>query len=133
MIHYLYIVLRFCYYSLVHLDLHSFPTRRSSDLDDQHDQDHDQRQSGGDLGDRNRLAIVEETELVLVQGVQDELGADEQQDRGQSQREVDQPLEQAVDQEVQLARSEEHTSELQSRGQLVCRLLLAKKQSHPLT
>src|SRR5690625_7106856 len=28
------------------------------------------------------------------------------------------------------ARSEEHTSELQSRGQLVCRLLLEKKTSH---
>src|SRR5690625_6057430 len=27
-------------------------------------------------------------------------------------------------------RSEEHTSELQSRGQLVCRLLLAKKTRH---
>src|SRR5690625_5576586 len=27
-------------------------------------------------------------------------------------------------------RSEEHTSELQSRGQLVCRLLLAKKKKH---
>src|SRR5439155_17455344 len=27
-------------------------------------------------------------------------------------------------------RSEEHTSELQSRGQLVCRLLLEKKNSH---
>src|SRR5690625_4934064 len=31
---------------------------------------------------------------------------------------------------IELARSEEHTSELQSRGQLVCRLLLAKKNSH---
>src|SRR5690625_6981349 len=29
---------------------------------------------------------------------------------------------------VQTARSEEHTSELQSRGQLVCRLLLDKKK-----
>src|SRR5690625_6820487 len=29
------------------------------------------------------------------------------------------------------ARSEEHTSELQSRGQLVCRLLLAKEKSQP--
>src|SRR5690625_6893431 len=29
---------------------------------------------------------------------------------------------------VQEARSEEHTSELQSRGHLVCRLLLAKKK-----
>src|SRR5690625_6414272 len=30
---------------------------------------------------------------------------------------------------VPLARSEEHTSELQSRGQLVCRLLLEKKKT----
>src|SRR5690625_7047720 len=29
--------------------------------------------------------------------------------------------------EIELARSEEHTSELQSRGHLVCRLLLEKK------
>src|SRR5690625_6223818 len=29
-----------------------------------------------------------------------------------------------------LRRSEEHTSELQSRGQLVCRLLLAQKNKH---
>src|SRR3712207_7238500 len=31
-----------------------------------------------------------------------------------------------------LARSEEHTSELQSRQYLVCRLLLEKKNIHPL-
>src|SRR3712207_8993812 len=31
------------------------------------------------------------------------------------------------------ARSEEHTSELQSRQYLVCRLLLEKKQSHTTT
>src|SRR5437870_9641787 len=30
-----------------------------------------------------------------------------------------------------MARSEEHTSELQSRGHLVCRLLLEKKKTHP--
>src|SRR5690625_6664871 len=30
-------------------------------------------------------------------------------------------------------RSEEHTSELQSRGQLVCRLLLEKKTTYPET
>src|SRR5437870_7507021 len=38
----------------------------------------------------------------------------------------------AVDQHVarlDVARSEEHTSELQSRGHLVCRLLLEKKKS----
>src|SRR5690625_6738652 len=30
-------------------------------------------------------------------------------------------------------RSEEHTSELQSRGHLVCRLLLEKKKQHTIT
>src|SRR5439155_15037432 len=34
---------------------------------------------------------------------------------------------------VLTARSEEHTSELQSRGHLVCRLLLEKKKNHILT
>src|SRR5207253_5038932 len=33
--------------------------------------------------------------------------------------------------EEALSRSEEHTSELQSRGHLVCRLLLEKKKKHP--
>src|SRR3712207_7543835 len=33
--------------------------------------------------------------------------------------------------ERQTTRSEEHTSELQSRQYLVCRLLLEKKKSHP--
>src|SRR5690625_7486921 len=31
-----------------------------------------------------------------------------------------------------IARSEEHTSELQSRGHLVCRLLLEKKKKHEI-
>src|SRR3712207_7926585 len=34
---------------------------------------------------------------------------------------------------LQSYRSEEHTSELQSRQYLVCRLLLEKKNTHPLT
>src|SRR5690625_6786516 len=34
----------------------------------------------------------------------------------------------ASDEAVMVVRSEEHTSELQSRGQLVCRLLLEKKK-----
>src|SRR2546430_7516185 len=33
--------------------------------------------------------------------------------------------------EALAARSEEHTSELQSQSKLVCRLLLQKKQRHP--
>src|SRR5690625_5495465 len=32
-----------------------------------------------------------------------------------------------------VSRSEEHTSELQSRGHLVCRLLLEKKKKRPVT
>src|SRR5437870_7751862 len=32
-----------------------------------------------------------------------------------------------------IRRSEEHTSELQSRGHLVCRLLLEKKKHRPIT
>src|SRR2546430_13693497 len=32
----------------------------------------------------------------------------------------------------QLSRSEEHTSELQSQSNLVCRLLLEKKKNHPI-
>src|SRR5690625_5914490 len=37
------------------------------------------------------------------------------------------------DQSLALSRSEEHTSELQSRGHLVCRLLLEKKNNHQKT
>src|SRR6266478_8362610 len=35
--------------------------------------------------------------------------------------------------QLQIPRSEEHTSELQSQSNLVCRLLLEKKKSRPLT
>src|SRR5690625_6837302 len=42
---------------------------------------------------------------------------------------VDSDIEKLVRQSIQsLVRSEEHTSELQSRGHLVCRLLLEKKK-----
>src|SRR5690625_6421592 len=63
-------------------DLHSFPTRRSSDL----------------AMTIEKLNIDEEYDIAVID-------------------------------EAQLFshRSEEHTSELQSRGQLVCRLLLEKK------
>src|SRR5699024_11648676 len=40
---------------------------------------------------------------------------------------LDQPLRQVGTQRPQVGRSEEHTSELQSRFDLVCRLLLEKK------
>src|SRR5947207_15669499 len=65
-------------------DLHSFPTRRSSDL----------------------------SQLFTAQS---ELGDESQERRCEH---------------VLVGRSEEHTSELQSHSDLVCRLLLEKKKSH---
>src|SRR5207302_10299646 len=73
----------FFHSSVHHRDLHSFPTRRSSDLCPRSGSLQSLHASGRALG----LAIV-----VSVSG-----------------------------------RSEEHTSELQSRENLVCRLLLEKK------
>src|SRR5690349_22607048 len=73
-----------------HRDLHSFPTRRSSDLT---------------VGSQLSGLVVK----VLVD-VNDRVAA------GQALAEID-------------PRSEEHTSELQSRRDLVCRLLLEKKKN----
>src|SRR5207302_9796615 len=44
---------------------------------------------------------------------------------------VAQPAAIEIRQRLRIARSEEHTSELQSRENLVCRLLLEKKKTHP--
>src|SRR5438105_12805847 len=80
-------------------DLPSFPTRRSSDL-------------GG--------ADVDEAVAFAESGRQATLAAGG----------VMEPVEfrERVEPAVQLIRSEEHTSELQSRVELVCRLLLEKKK-----
>src|SRR5690606_40917177 len=105
-----------CYYSLrsaAHRDLPSFPTRRSSDLHDALDLLRLLDQPAGELG-KGLLASVErggEARLCLLQ----KFGGF-----------FEQPaviLEAAGDGR----RSEEHTSELQSRENLVCRLLLEKK------
>src|SRR5439155_21482131 len=77
---YLFFIQRYAY----HRDLHSFPTRRSSDL------------------------------FKLIRCNQHSLGYP----HGQNSR---------VATPYHAGRSEEHTSELQSRGHLVCRLLLEKK------
>src|SRR5947209_11191641 len=76
----------YCYGA--HQDLHSFPTRRSSDLD-------------GRLWVSPRPALPSEVADVLYEP--------------QESRDT-------------TVRSEEHTSELQSRQYLVCRLLLEKKK-----
>src|SRR5439155_22465681 len=90
--------------SVAHRDLHSFPTRRSSDLQVDGDAARERgREVGGGTGDRWRQQDAE----PLLAGP------------WRAQR---------VRQRQRAMRSEEHTSELQSRGHLVCRLLLEKKK-----
>src|SRR5207249_9268506 len=95
--------------------LHSFPTRRSSDL-------------GQPVASAGRLPRVTQM-LALALCFQDmvkrgdakdyaDLAAARRRDKG-----ADEP-----DHEAKRERSEEHTSELQSRFDLVCRLLLEKKK-----
>src|SRR5690606_41860143 len=83
--------------------LHSFPTRRSSDLN-----------AGGSsrVGLLRQLDVEQVANRVPLHGVHHEAG------RGSL------PVPHPVG-----ARSEEHTSELQSRENVVCRLLLEKKKS----
>src|SRR5947209_15239098 len=92
-----------CY--LAHRDLHSFPTRRSSDL----------------FGGAHRAADIDEVEVADVDAIEGDyfLG------------EVNLFLEDGAD--GRDSRSEEHTSELQSRQYLVCRLLLEKKKKKKKT
>src|SRR5690606_40856942 len=89
--------------------LHSFPTRRSSDLV------HAAARAGGGAG-----VALDALEILLAHVAGHE-GADglEGRDDGQVL-----PLPAAGPD-----RSEEHTSELQSRENLVCRLLLEKKKN----
>src|SRR5439155_26659528 len=93
-----------------HQDLHSFPTRRSSDLAEPALRErlvHGQRDGAG-----RRVAVaVEVAEDLVPRDFQGVAGG------------VD-------DADIRIInRSEEHTSELQSRGHLVCRLLLEKKKT----
>src|SRR5207253_10395117 len=90
-------------------DLHSFPTRRSSDL-----------QAPRLLGRHVRDRAEDDSGLRRMDG--------ERRRIRDVRRRVDvERLGQPEIQHLHL-RSEEHTSELQSRGHLVCRLLLEKKK-----
>src|SRR5207253_10588009 len=88
--------------SAPHRDLHSFPTRRSSDLSPPWPST-SRRASSSRLRARARSA----TQATSPSGP----GSGERARSGGTSK-----------------RSEEHTSELQSRGHLVCRLLLEKKK-----
>src|SRR5206468_10321738 len=104
------------FYCAGHLrDLHSFPTRRSSDLNTMHEVwDHPQlkaRERWREVG-----SSVGPLPAMLPPGTwNDGPRMDPVPALGEHTDAI-------------LARSEEHTSELQSRSDLVCRLLLEKKK-----
>src|SRR5439155_5765672 len=95
--------------------LHSSPTRRSSDLSAR-------RRPAAALARGPAPGALEQLAAAQHQE-RDHAGVDEQRERSAA---AEPP---AGDREPQAGeRSEEHTSELQSRGHLVCRLLLEKKK-----
>src|SRR5690349_24261123 len=103
----------YCYHD--HRDLHSFPTRRSSDLV------------------RIRAGRTEAAAAVALYGLYEVIrgfGGDDLEAARRHTADIvalERSLGIFCEQGVQAAsRSEEHTSELQSRRDLVCRLLLEK-------
>src|SRR5439155_17205178 len=97
------------------LDLHSFPTRRSSDL---------RREGHRDfVRDARAVRVHVDRAVRLAVGAQAPVGAEIQEADG---RRLAVAVEEHGRVKTTTRRSEEHTSELQSRGHLVCRLLLEK-------
>src|SRR5207253_9024984 len=95
--------------------LHSFPTRRSSDL-----------AGGKELRERAKPQTIRRQRVLvrLLRGFHQSRGDVE---APEGERDIRVGLPDFAD-----GRSEEHTSELQSRGHLVCRLLLEKKNKEPM-
>src|SRR5690606_39493188 len=98
-----------------HLDLHSFPTRRSSDLSGQIALDTETGELVLDSIEKETTVVMENLKAIL-------------EEAGTSFKNV---LKATIfisdmDNFGKINRSEEHTSELQSRENLVCRLLLEK-------
>src|SRR5207253_7201716 len=96
------------HYSAPHRHLHSFPTRRSSDL------------AAMQTYQKALVKFPADFELLKAAGRLDT--------SLKRFEEAISHLAAAHDRNTTDARSEEHTSELQSRGHLVCRLLLEKKK-----
>src|SRR5690606_41471144 len=95
-----------------HRDLHSFPTRRSSDL------------TRSMLASAVLVALAMGATPVAAQEAEAPAATEEQRPTTLSGLTV---TAQKREEQLQDVRSEEHTSELQSRENLVCRLLLEKK------
>src|SRR5207249_10902728 len=104
----------FLHYTVAHRDLHSFPTRRSSDL---------ARRLRSFWGEACRAA----SPGARARGIRCER-AGRARLRPSRARRPTRPEPRPP--ESDNLRSEEHTSELQSRFDLVCRLLLEKKKEH---
>src|SRR5207302_10972232 len=95
--------------------LPSFPTRRSSDLCDPRSDDHT-------AGLQEFAAFQGQAEACMIGVDANDLS---QVEVGHGVPPEPVPI---VDEAIKWNRSEEHTSELQSRENLVCRLLLEKKK-----
>src|SRR5439155_15630631 len=104
----------FFYLNGNHPALHSFPTRRSSDLDDR-----DRRAAGPGGDDEVNRELVDLGRCHVRRCCSATAATTAATAAATAAANID------VDCGV---RSEEHTSELQSRGHLVCRLLLEKKK-----
>src|SRR5206468_12715901 len=109
---FLSLLLIFLHGTAPHRDLHSFPTRRSSDL---------RKASAHSATDEEiRMTSAEPFEAPVVESLSVRVVVDSV---------FDQFMPKATHPMVAI-RSEEHTSELQSRSDLVCRLLLEKKKKN---
>src|SRR5690606_40891016 len=98
-----------------HRDLHSFPTRRSSDLKFLIN---DNGQSMDYVTARSEFYIVCAGDIYTLMVTPKDIS-------GQTIR-LSTGAKVRIEENQKLLRSEEHTSELQSRENLVCRLLLEK-------
>src|SRR5699024_12723585 len=98
-----------------HRNLHSFPTRRSSDLETP--SENAQRFFTRYRKLVNSAKVVKKEIHKTIHEIN-------------YLRNLLQQIDTAHESDIRNSRSEEHTSELQSRFDLVCRLLLEKKNRH---
>src|SRR5206468_12533675 len=97
-----------------HRNLHSFPTRRSSDL-------------GKEIGVSEWLAVTQERINQFAEATEDRQWIHVDPERATRESPYHATIAHGFLTLSLISRSEEHTSELQSRSDLVCRLLLEKK------